>query len=99
MADVTMAAARMLASLRAAWRAALASWRDMGEREKQRDKHESSRLQQIASVPQAQAGTPEERRASWFDIEPGTFTLPLDEEEAEAEAWVRAHFRQGWPRQ
>ena len=37
----------------------------------------------------------ERKGACWFDLPPGTFAPPGDEE---AEVWDARHFRQGWPR-
>jgi hypothetical protein len=39
------------------------------------------------AVPSARKGT------SWFDLDPGTLTLPKSADEEESEAWYRAHFR------
>ena len=32
-------------------------------------------------------------RCSFFDVEPGTFPLPVDPDDADAAAWYRTHFR------
>ncbi len=36
----------------------------------------------------------ERKRTCWFDCNPDTLRLPKSVEDAEAEAWYRAHFRQ-----
>jgi hypothetical protein len=38
-----------------------------------------------------QPAAPKRKRTSWFDVEPGRFSLPRDPDEEEAEAFARAH--------